>query len=61
MPGLLFEFFNIYSGNRQSGHYTAKVRQDNKWFSISDSYYRKIDESEILYNQSAIILFYSID
>ena len=50
-----------YSGNRESGHYTAKVRQDNKWFSISDSYYRKIDESEILYNQSAIILFYSID
>ena len=49
-----------YSGNRKSGHYTAKVSQDNKWYSISDSYYRKINESEI-YNQSAIILFYSID
>ena len=48
-----------YSGNRKSGHYTAKVCQDNKWYSISDSYYRSIEESEIYY-KSAIILFYKI-
>lgn len=47
-----------YSGNRKSGHYTAKVCQDNKWYSISDSYYHPIDNSE-LYNKSAIILFYT--
>ena len=46
-----------YSGNRKSGHYTAKVCQNNEWFSISDSSYGSISESEI-YN-SAIILFYS--
>lgn len=47
-----------YSGNRKSGHYTAKVCQDNKWYSISDSYYRSINEADIYY-KSAIILFYS--
>ena len=47
-----------YSGNRKSGHYTAKVCQDNKWYSISDSYYHSIDNSE-LYKKSAIILFYT--
>ena len=50
--------FIEYSGNRKSGHYTAKVCQNKKWYSISDSYYHGIDESEI-YNKSAIILFYT--
>ena len=47
-----------YSGNRKSGHYTAKVSQGKEWYSISDSYYRSITQDEIYY-KAAIILFYS--
>ena len=47
-----------YSGNRNKGHYTATVSKDNKWYSISDSYYHQVEESEML-KSSAKILFYS--
>jgi ubiquitin C-terminal hydrolase len=46
-----------YSGNRKSGHYIAKVCQDNKWYSISDRQYWEISKEEI-HDRNAIILFY---
>jgi ubiquitin C-terminal hydrolase len=47
-----------YSGNRKAGHYIAKVSQENKWYYISDGYYKKIDDTEIN-DSNAIILFYA--
>ena len=49
-----------YCGNKQAGHYIAKVMQNNEWYLINDSYYWKIDTSEI-FDKYAKILFYTIE
>jgi ubiquitin C-terminal hydrolase len=49
-----------YSGNKQAGHYVAKVLQDNEWYLINDSFYWKIDASEI-FDKHTKILFYTIE
>ena len=49
-----------YFGNKQAGHYIAKVLQDNEWYIINDSYYWKIDKSEI-FDKYTKILFYTIE
>ena len=47
-----------YSGNRKAGNYIAKVSQNDKWYYISDGYYKEIDGTEIN-DDNAIILFYA--
>ena len=46
-----------YSGNRLTGHYIAKCRYKDFWYCMNDSFYRKINDSEID-DRNAIILFY---
>jgi ubiquitin C-terminal hydrolase len=46
-----------YSGNRLTGHYIAKCRYKDFWYCMNDSFYRKINDSEIV-DRNAIILFY---
>ena len=47
----------VYTGNRERGHYTAKVYQNNNWYHISDDYFKVINENENR-DKNAIILFY---
>ena len=47
----------VYSGDREHGHYTAKIYQGEKLYHISDSDYKRINNEEIN-DKNSIILFY---
>jgi ubiquitin C-terminal hydrolase len=47
----------VYFGNREHGHYKAKIIQDDHVYNISDSVYSIVNSKEI-FDKNAIILFY---
>ena len=50
-----------YSGNKQAGHYIAKVLHNKEWYLINDSHYWKIEDTSEILDSYAKILFYTIE
>ena len=50
-----------YSGNKQAGHYIAKVLHNEEWYLINDSHYWKIEDTSEILDSYAKILFYTIE
>jgi len=59
----IYDLFAIsnHQGTLGRGHYTcaAKNRDDNEWYSFSDSQVQKVDQTSKLVTSSAYLIFYS--